>query len=147
MRERISAALETFRAGDDDKALGTLLELADEALPFVTEAYRCEPDAECRAFLVRAAWERAEPGTISFIVEALNDPAEEVWQSALDGTVALASPEILDLLRSLQTTVRADPASARRFQVCLDEAILYVEGLVQGSQRPHADYVPPGFKK
>jgi len=143
MQERISAALESFRAGDDGKALGTLLELENEILPFLTEAYRCEPDGECRAFLVRAAWERAEPDTIPFIIEALNDPSEEVWQSALDGTVALASPEILDLLKSARTTERPDPASVHRFQTCFDEAILYIDGLVQGGQRPRADYVPP----
>jgi hypothetical protein len=147
MQDRISTALEAFRAGDDDKALGALLELSDEILPLLTEAYRCESDAECRAFLVRAAWERAERDTTRFLIEALNDSAEEVWQSALDGTVALASPEILELLKSARTTAPPDPETARRFQVCLDEAILYVEGLVRGGQRPRPDYAPPAFKK
>ena len=32
-------------------------------------------------------------------------------------------------------------------QICVDEATLYVDGLVQGGQRPQANYVPPAFKK
>ncbi|MBM4299261.1 MAG: hypothetical protein FJ143_16105 [Deltaproteobacteria bacterium] len=136
MEERILSALDLFRAGDDDAALGALLEFADELLPALIGVYRREDDAECRAFLVRIAWERREPETLGFIAEALNDPVEEVWQSALDGSVALASEEILDLLRAARGSVRADPSSTRRFQLCIDEAILYVDGLLQGGQRP-----------
>lgn len=147
MEEPILNALDLFRAGDDEGALGALLDCAEELLPSLISIYQREDDAEARAFLVRIAWERREPKSASFIADALQDPAEEVWQSALDGTVALASEEMLDLLKTVRSVERADLSSTRRFQICVDEAILYVDGLVQGGQRPHADFLPPAFKK
>ena len=136
METKITDSLKAFRAGDDDTAMTTLLEAEEELVPSLVEAYRQETDPEARAFLVTVAWERREEHSPTFIVEALNDPAEEVWQAALDGTVALASPEMLDLLKSLRTTERGDPAATRRFQMCIEDAIPYVDGLVQGRQRP-----------
>lgn len=131
MHDKILTALDRYRNGDDDGAISILQEIDGEMLSALAEIYRAEEDPDMRAFIVRIAWERREPATVDFIVEALNDPAEEVWQSALDGTVALASPEILDILKSLRAADRPDPARARRFQACLDEAILYVDGLLQ----------------
>lgn len=147
MEEKILIALDHYRNGDDDAAISSLLEIAEDILPSLAETYRNEGDPDVRAFLVRIAWERREVNTADFIRDALNDPAEEVWQAALDGTVALASPEMLDLLKSLRSTQRADPAATRYFQICMDEAILYVEGLLQGGQRQSANFIPPAFKK
>jgi len=147
MEEKIIESLRAFRAGDDDTAIASLLEIAEDILPSLSTIYRNESDSDLRAFLVRVAWERREEMSVNFILEALNDPAEEVWQSALDGTVALASPEMLDLLKSLSATERGDPSTTRRFQICVDEAILYVDGLLQGGHRPQTNYVPPAFKK
>jgi len=136
MDDKIVESLNAFRAGDDDAAMTTLLEAEEELVPALVEAFRQETDPDTRAFLVTVAWERREAHSPAFIAEALNDPAEEVWQAALDGTVALASPEMLDLLQSLRTTERADPAATRRFQMCIEDAIPYVDGLVRGQQRP-----------
>jgi len=136
METKIRESLKSFRAGDDDAAMTTLLEAEEELVPALVEAYRQEPDPDVRAFLVTVAWERRETLSTEFIVEALNDPAEEVWQAALDGTVALASPEILDVLKSMRQQERADAAQTRRFQICIEDAIPYVDGLVQGRRRP-----------
>ena len=147
MDDLIRRALESYQNGDDDAAISSLLEVAEDILPSLSAIYRNESDPDLRAFLVRVSWERREEMSVNFILEALNDPAEEVWQSALDGTVALASPEMLEFLKSLGATERGDPSTTRRFQICVDEAILYVDGLVQGGQRPQANYVPPAIKK
>jgi len=147
MEAKIIESLKAFRAGNDETAMTTLLEIENQIVPALATAFREETDPDVRAFLVTVAWERREKQSTAFIIEALHDPAEEVWQSALDGTVALASPEMLDLLKSLRATKRADPGTARRFQICVDEAILYVDGLLQGGQRPQADYIPAAFKK
>lgn len=136
MEAKIIESLKAFRAGDDDTAMTTLLEAEGELVPSLVEAFREEADPVARAFLVTVGWERREEHSPAFIAEALNDPAEEVWQAALDGTVALASPEMLDLLKSLRATERADPAATRRFQMCIEDAIPYVDGLVRGQQRP-----------
>jgi uncharacterized protein (DUF736 family) len=136
MDTKITESLKAFRAGDDNDAMTILLEAEEDLVPALMEAYHQESDPDVRAFLVTAAWERREEHSPTFITEALNDPAEEVWQAALDGSVALASPEMLDLLKSLRTTERADPATTRRFQMCIEDAIPYVDGLVRGQQRP-----------
>ena len=147
MDDLIRRALESYQNGDDDSAIASLLEIAEDILPSLSAIYRNERDPDLRAFLVRVAWERREEMSVNFILEALNDPAEEVWQSALDGTVALASPVMLDLLKSLRPTERGDPSTTHRFRICVDEAILYVDGLLQGEHRPQANYVPPALKK
>lgn len=147
MNPQILAAIDDFRNGDDDKALVTLLALAEDIVPGLGAIFDAETDPEVRAFIIRVAWERHEAESANMIVEALNDPAEEVWQAGLDGTVALASPQMLDMLKSIRNSERADPATARRFQLCVDEAILYVDGLVHGGQRQEANFVPLAFKK
>jgi hypothetical protein len=131
MEEKIRAAVEAYRNGEDEEPLAALLELDADIVPAMAELFRGETDPNVRAFLVRVAWERRERSSVEFLVEALSDPTEEVWQSALDGTVALASPEILEVLHAVKLQVRPDAAMARRFQMCVEEAILYVEGLVR----------------
>ena len=131
MEAKIYAALAAYRNGEDDEPLAALIELEGEIVPALMQLFSSETDADVRAFLVRVAWERREQNSVDFIVVALNDPVEEVWQSALDGAVALASPEILEVLHDTKTQERADAAMARRFQICVEEAILYVEGLVR----------------
>jgi hypothetical protein len=131
MEDKILAAMKLFKSGDDDAAIAQLLDESKELVPAIEEIFRAEPDPDLRAFLVRVAWERHEELSGEFVLEALNDAAEEVWQSALDGAVALASPEILEALKALRLQERADASMTRRFQMCVDEAILYVEGLVR----------------
>lgn len=136
MVEKIRAAVEAYRNGEDEEPLAALLGLEADIVPAMAELFRGEPDPDVRAFLVRVAWERREQTAIDFVATALNDPVEEVWQSALDGTIALASPEILNILRTAKLQKRADMAMARRFEMCVEEAILYVEGLLRGAQYP-----------
>lgn len=131
MDAKIRVAVEAYRNGEDEEPLAALIELEGDIVPAIAELFRSEADPDVRAFLVRVAWERSEPDSVNLIVEALNDPTEEVWQSALDGSVALASPDILEVLHAVKLQVRPDAAMARRFQMCVEEAILYVEGLVR----------------
>ena len=131
MKETIRAAVEAYRNGEDEAPLAALIELEVDIVPALAELFSTEADPDVRAFLVRVAWERREQCSVDVIIEALGDPAEEVWQSALDGTVALASPEILEVLHAVKRQERPDAATARRFQMCVEEAILYVEGLVR----------------
>lgn len=147
MEAKILAALQAFRAGDDEAAFTELLALPDEIVPAIASCFGAEEDPDARAFLVTVAWERREAGSVDFIFEALKDPVEEVWQAALDGTVALASEEILRLLKAAREYVHTDAAMTRRFQICVDEAILYVNGLLQGGQRPQSGFIPPAFKR
>ena len=137
MEVTIRAAVEAYRNGEDEAPLAALIELEGDIVPELAALFSTEADPDVRAFLVRVAWERREHDSANFIVEALHDPMEEVWQSALDGSIALASPAILDILHKAKLQERPDAEMARRFQICLDEAILYVEGLLRGAQYPY----------
>ena len=132
MEETIRAAVDAYRNGGDEAPLAALIELEGDIVPELAALFSTEADPDVRAFLVRVAWERREPTSVDFIAAALSDVSEEVWQSALDGTVALASPEILEVLHAAKVQKRTDAAMARRFQLCIEEAILYVEGMLRG---------------
>ena len=147
METKILSALDAFRAGDDEAAFAELLALTDEVVPTIANFYRQEEDPDARAFLVTVAWERHEANSVEFVFEALKDPVEEVWQAALDGTVALASEEILGSLKAAREHEHADATMTRRFQICVDEAILYIEGILQGGQRPQSGFTPAAFKR
>jgi hypothetical protein len=129
--ETIRAAVEGYRNGADEAPWALLLGLEADIVPALAELFRGESDPDVRSFLVRVAWERREKNSAEFIAEALSDSSEEVWQSALDGTVALASPEILAVLKAAKLQERPDAVMSRRFQMCVEEAILYVEDLIR----------------
>jgi hypothetical protein len=123
----IRAALDKFRNGDQESAFIDLIEMAGEVLPALTEHFRIEADVTVRALLVRVVWERRDQAALPFLAEALVQPQEEIWQEALDGLVAFASPESLDVLRRARQREDADEEVARRFRMWLEEAIQQVE--------------------
>jgi hypothetical protein len=89
--EAVNHDLERFRAGDGDDAFFGLIDLQTDPIPGLTAAYRVEPDATVRAFIVHVLWQRRDPRTVGFLAEALNDPDPETWKQALDGLVALGN--------------------------------------------------------
>jgi hypothetical protein len=123
----VRAALDKFRSGDEEAAFFELLEIPGDVLPALIDAFRIEANAAIRALLVRVAWERRDHSALSFLGEALNELQEQVWQQALDGLVAFASPESLEILRRARHRDCEDDAAARRFRLWLEEAIQQVE--------------------
>lgn len=92
------------RSGHRDVAFHGFLELEDEALPELEAAFRCEWDASVRSILVKAIWGHRQPASIPFLAHAIADPSPEVWQSALDGLVTLASSRALNALKIAHET-------------------------------------------
>ena len=127
MEAEVRTALEKFRRGDDETAFFELVEMPGDVLTGIIEVFHAEPCADVRAFLVKAAWERREETVIPFLAEALNDPAEEVWQQALDGLVAFSLPASLKILQSAQSRKFTEATAAKRFNLWLEEAIQQVE--------------------
>ncbi len=127
MESEVKEIVERFRSGDEESAFFTLIELPGDVLPTLIEIFRAEPAAEVRAFLVKAAWERREEAAIPFLGEILNEPDEEVWQQALDGLVAFASPQSLGILQSARARACSDASNDKRLRLWLDEAIQQVE--------------------
>jgi hypothetical protein len=123
----IKQIVERFRSGDDESAFFTLIELPGDVLPALIEIFRAEQAAAVRAFLVKVAWERREEAVIPFLGETLNESEEEVWQQALDGLVAFASPQSLEILKSARARACSDSSNDKRLRLWLDEAIQQVE--------------------
>jgi HEAT repeat protein len=94
----INHFLEKARSGDVDAAFHDLAELGSAAIPALREAYRFEADPTTRAVIVRAIREHKLPLSVDFFAFALNDISPEVWKEALDGLVALATPEACQAL-------------------------------------------------
>jgi hypothetical protein len=127
MELKVQAALDKFRSGEEEAAFSELLEIPGDVLPAMIRVFRTEQDADIRGLLVKVAWERREPSALSFLGEALSQLQEEVWQQALDGLVAFASSESLEILQRARTQVHQDEAAAKRFRLWLEEAIQQVE--------------------
>ena len=123
----IKQIVANFRSGDEESAFFTLIELPGDVLPALIEIFRGERTAAVRAFLVKVAWERREEAVIPFLGEALNESEEEVWQQALDGLVAFASPQSLEILQSARARVCSDSSNDKQLRLWLDEAIQQVE--------------------
>src|SRR5664280_2068586 len=72
---------------------------ADSAIiPDLIEAFRHERDAEARGFIVEVIWQHRKVSAIPFLAEAIRDSQPVVWKMAMDGLVAMACPEALDVL-------------------------------------------------
>jgi HEAT repeat protein len=127
MESEIKQIVESFRSGDEESAFFTLIELSEDVLPTLIEIFRAEQAPGVRAFLVKVAWERRDEAVIPFLGEALRESEEEVWQQALDGLVAFASPQSLEILQSARARTFSEAADDKRLGLWLDEAIQQVE--------------------
>jgi hypothetical protein len=114
----------------EEEAFSELLEMPGDVLPALTAAFRTQQDPALRAFLVKAAWQRGDRQAIALLAEAVNQSDEEIWQEALDGLVALASPEALAVLMAARTRKFADRSVSQRFQSCAREAIEYIRQIL-----------------
>jgi HEAT repeat protein len=103
--QTINSCLELAKAGHREAAFRRLLDLGEEAIPRLAEAYRAESDPGVRNLLVEVIWQLRSPSSIEFLGEALQDPNPEVWKQALDGLATLASPESLQILESARDRV------------------------------------------
>ena len=127
MSSIVSDILTKFRGGDEEAAFYALLELPGELLDDLIGVFRAEQDSNVRALLIKVAWERKENGILPFLNDALDVPDELVWQQALDGLVAFASPEAHEILLTARTREFADATLTHRFRLWLEEAIQQVE--------------------
>ncbi|MDR3637689.1 MAG: HEAT repeat domain-containing protein [Isosphaeraceae bacterium] len=121
----IASCLDLARTGHHEAALHGLMELGENALPGLVDAYRTEPNPAVRALIVEVVWQLRTHASIAFLDEAIQDPAAEVWQQALDGLVTLASAESLHVLESARDRIGED---REEFREWVDGAIEDVSG-------------------
>ena len=73
------------------------------------------------------SWSK-QPGNVvkeavlPFLGEVLHEAEEEAWQQALDGLVAFATPQSLEILHAARSRPFTEESAARRFLLWLDEA-------------------------
>ena len=131
MESEVKELVEKFRAGDQESAFHTLIELPGDILPALIEVFRSETAPDVRAFLVKVAWERRDPAVIPFLGDALNEDDEEVWQEAFNGLVAFASMETLEILQQARSREFSKESDRKRFRLWLDEAIEQVQDVIR----------------
>ncbi len=127
MKVEVSEAVKKLHGGDEENAFLELIELPGEVLPAIVDFFHVETEPPIRAFLIKAAWERGDDSAIPLLAEALNDDAEEVWQEALDGLVAFACLNTLEILIQGRSREFADREAAKRFRLWLEEAIQQIQ--------------------
>lgn len=122
LSEKVEFYLGRLKAGQFETAFHALRDDGEAVVPALVEAWRGEASPDVRAELVRIIWEQRLPSTVPFLATALADPSSEVWKSALDGLVAIATPEAVQSLRD--AAVSLSPAQeAAGFRTWLGEAI------------------------
>ena len=119
--------LEMFRGGDADNAFHGLLELRGDIIPELMTLFREEQDAAVRELLVEVIWQYRDRSVIPFLGDALSDSEPRVWRQALDGLVALASPDALDVLRRARNRKFCSQREAEEFHQWLEDAIEQAE--------------------
>ena len=121
--QQIDYYLEMFRQGNSENAFHGLLELDHDILPELIAVFRGEQDIALRELLLEVIWQYREHSVVPLLGEALRDTQPRIWRQALNGLVALASPEALDILRAARTQQFPTARETEEFRHWLNEAI------------------------
>ena len=130
LSDAIGEYCEMYLSGDYDNAFHGLLEMTPAILPDLMAAYRVEHDTQIRLFLLNVIWEYRDQSVIPLLGEALFDLQKRIWQEALDGLVALASPTAVDALRAARNRQFTTEHDTETFGLWLAEAIEQAEQAV-----------------
>jgi hypothetical protein len=123
----IAYYLERYRQGHGDDAFHGLLELEHAVVPELAEAFHASTDTPERVLLLKVIWQHRQHSTIPLLAKALLNGEPEVWQEAMDGLVALASPDSLAALRRARSRPFIDERERQQFSQWLQEAIEQAE--------------------
>jgi hypothetical protein len=123
----IDGNLDLARDGDIGAAFHGLIELRDDDIPALQEAYRVESEPAIRALVVEAVWQHRLPSTTDFLAVALADPHLEVWKRALDGLVTLASAESR---KALEAALESAAARDSEHRAWIEEAIGQIDEVI-----------------
>lgn len=121
--------VELARAGQPEPAFFGLIDLDRSALLPILEQEICsEQNPAIRALLVKVVWNSRSPAAIPFLAEALCDADSAVSNEALDGLVALASP---DSGRVVESAIASETNPKRR--ILLQEALEQIHTSIVGA--------------
>jgi hypothetical protein len=106
------------------------LELNAATLAHLVDRFEREREIDVRVFLLEVIWQRRHPAAIAFLGQILRDANKQVWRTALDGLVALASPEALETLRNVRESAQDQEQTA-----WIDEAVEQVAAALAATPR------------
>jgi hypothetical protein len=123
VRDAVAHYLALLAGPSADDACRSLLELGHPAVPHLVDAFRAARSANVKLRLAQIiAYSRAaEAG--SFLVELLEDPADEMWKTALDGLVTLGTHDTGARRGVLDSLVRASRTANPKKREWIVEAI------------------------
>jgi HEAT repeat protein len=121
-----SEQIERLHGPNQEDAYFNLIEAHPSVLPMLIEAYRSESDTQVRAVLVEIIWQHREPHTLGFLTEALQDPNDRVWKSALDGLVTLGGPGPTDVLDVAMARAEQEGINKKDFLSWVAEASVQI---------------------
>lgn len=119
LAEYVAYWLERLEGRDSAQALDSLEETSSDAIPLLVDAYHRETDNTRRATIVRLVWQHRDSASLPFLVAALREDHERIWQQALDGLVTLGDRGGLEAL----VAERASPSVSEKKAEWIDEAI------------------------
>ena len=119
--------IERLKGPDGENAYHSLIEADNAIIPILIDAFRDEQDSEIRSDLVEVIWQHPLPDTTGFLSEAVDDPAPEVWKSALDGLVAIGGKPAIQILESARQRLWSGSRKERTKAEWIDEAIQQIK--------------------
>jgi len=78
-----------FERITEEESFFALIEAGDDILPRLEAQFRQELSPEGRAALTQIIWQHRNPQSLDFLILALIDPDELVWQEALTGLMTI----------------------------------------------------------
>ena len=115
--------VEQLRGSDSENAYHSLIEADDAVVPLLIKAFRATRDTSVRADLVDIIWQHRIPTTVDFLSEALDDPASQVWQAALDGLVSMGGESAVRALELARKQARSGDETEQERAEWIEEAI------------------------
>lgn len=97
-QEQVDYYLCQLDGKDADNAYHSLLEMGPPIIPAIIERFRHETEPEIRATLVEIVWQQRSHEALEFLYDVLDDDGKVVWKQALNGLVALGSPNAMRVL-------------------------------------------------
>ena len=111
-----------LRRGCSEDAICSLRELGEPILPRLHDEFLKEVNADVRALLVEVAWQTRSPAAIPLLAEALADPQAQVWKEALNGLVAIKTPEAIAVMKAALRHEDADATRREWIAEAIDQA-------------------------
>lgn len=135
MEEYIRYYVDKMRKGKGDASL-PLMEMDNEAIPLLIEAYYRERNKAIRISLIEAVWQHRSVNTLDFLAEVLQDDTPEIWQQGLDGIVATARQEGLEVLKAEKARLLALPKVPKGRIEWIDEAFDQLTEFLADQENP-----------